>query len=176
MARKWRIVSKIVYWLVVLVVASLAGLTLLATFAPNKLTARFFVVQSGSMHPAISAGSLILVDKGQNYYPGDIITYSRGRTLTTHRLVEIRDQGFVTKGDANQATDSAVVKKEQILGKVVLAVPYLGYPVSFTKTLPGLILVVVIPATIIVYQELVNLKNDIVKRWFKRQDEKAAEK
>lgn len=176
MSKRLQIAGRIIYWLLILAVASLAGLTLLSTFAPNRLTAGLFVVQSGSMQPAISAGSLILVSKAESYRLGDIITYSRGRTLTTHRLVEIRGQEFITKGDANQATDSAAVKKEQILGKLVLAVPYLGYPVSFTKSLPGLILVVIIPATIIVYQELVNLKNDIVKKWLKRQDEEAAKK
>lgn len=176
MSKRWQIIGRVVYWLVVLIVVSLAGLTLLSTFAPSKLTTGLFVVQSGSMQPAISAGSLILVSKAESYRLGDVITYSRGRTLTTHRLVEIRGQEFITKGDANQATDSTTVKKEQILGKLVLAVPYLGYPVSFTKSLPGLILVVVIPATIIVYQELVNLKNDIVKKRLKRQDEETAEK
>lgn len=185
MRKRLRIIGVIVYRLLVLMVVLLAGLMLLSTFGPNKLTTGLFVVQSGSMQPAISVGSLIMTRKAESYSKGDVITYSPSIKkitpigLTTHRIVEIREtahgQEFVTKGDANNATDSAAVKKEQILGKVVLAFPYLGYPISFTKTLPGLILVIVIPATIIIYQELLNLKNDILKRLALRRKEARSE-
>lgn len=181
LVKKIKIVGKIAYWLLVAVVVFLAGITLLSTFN-TKLTTNLFVVQSGSMQPTISVGSLVLVKKDDNFTNGDIITFLGNKSkaispqdLTTHRIVEVKKtilgEEYVTKGDANNATDSATIKKSQILGKVILTIPLLGYPISFTKSLPGLIIVIVIPATIIVYQEMINLKNDLKKKLSKKKEE-----
>ena len=185
MLKKIKIGGKIIYRLIIAVVVFLAGITLLSTFN-TRLTTNLFVVQSGSMQPTISTGSLIIVKSVENYSVGNIVTFTssglkvKPQGLTTHRIVETREvkerKEYVTKGDANNAPDSATVKNEQVLGKVILAIPYLGYPISFTKTLPGLILFIVIPATIIVYQELINLKNDIVRKLVKKKKEKHEEK
>lgn len=186
MLKKIKIAGKIVYWLLIAVVVFLAGMTLLSTFN-TKLTTNLFVVQSGSMQPTISVGSLVVVKKDDNYANGDIITFfgSKVKTippqgLTTHRIVEVKKialgEEYVTRGDANNATDSSKVRKEQIVGKVIFTIPLLGYPIAFTKTLPGLILIIVIPATIIVYQELINLKNDLVRKLAKKKKEKPGEK
>lgn len=175
MKKKLKLLSRIIYWLLVGAVVFLAGLSLLSTFSTN-LTAGLYVVRSGSMQPAISLGSLVLIKKIDNYNQGDIITFLNPKSLTTHRIVGIEETGgvplYITKGDANETEDDFRVKKELVKGKVTLAIPYLGYPISFTKTLPGLILLIVVPATIIVYQELINFKNDLVFWMEKRKREK----
>lgn len=175
MKKKLKLFGKIIYWFLVSVVIFLAGLTFLSTFT-TKMTASLYVVRSASMQPAISPGSLVLVRKMDNYNKGDIITFLNPKALTTHRVVEIEETSgvplYVTRGDANETEDDFRVKKEMVKGKVVLAIPYLGYPINFTKTLPGLILLIVIPATIIVYQEAVNVKNDLMVWIEKRKKEK----
>jgi len=175
MKKKLKLLGKITYWLLVSVVVFLAGLTFLSTFT-TKLTTGIYVVRSASMQPAISSGSLILIRRMDNYNQGDIITFLNPKALTTHRVVEIEETNgaslYVTKGDANETEDDFRVKKELVKGKVVLAIPYLGYPINFTKTLPGLILVIVVPATIIVYQEAMNFKNDLMNWIEKRKKEK----
>ena len=47
-----------------------------------------------------------------------------------------------------------------IIGKKIAAVPYLGFPISYAKTTPGLILLVIIPAVIIIYDEMQKIKKE----------------
>jgi signal peptidase len=49
-------------------------------------------------------------------------------------LVEVRDQTFITKGDANEDNDSSPVPFDDVEGKVAFSVPLLGYVVSFLKS------------------------------------------
>lgn len=118
------------------------------------------VVQSGSMAPAIRRGSLIFIKPAVDYKQGEIISFRyqlMNSITTTHRIVEVREDWethFVTKGDANPTTDDFQPTKSLILGKVFLVIPYLGLVVLFSKTLPGLIALVILPAILISYQIL----------------------
>ena len=71
---------------------------------------------------------------------------------------------FITKGDANNGNDGEFVSPESVVGKVIFDVPYLGYPVGYAKTQQGFILLVIIPAVIIVYEELSKIKYEIQKK------------
>ena len=74
----------------------------------------------------LSRGDLLFV---VNAAPeiGDVIIYNRNSISIVHRLVSEGGDTYVTKGDNNLAADQPVAKRE-IHGKVVLAVPLLGYP------------------------------------------------
>lgn len=51
---------------------------------------------------------------------GDIICFKLGSESTktvTHRIINITDEGFVTKGDANEEPDMWTFKKENVVGK-----------------------------------------------------------
>lgn len=131
---------------------------------------RMYAVKSGSMEPKIPTGSLVFDEKSSGYKVGDVITFRipNNKDTVTHRIVQIKtdlknDTFYVVKGDANQASDPNPVPKDDVVGKVSHSVPYFGYLVSFVKTLPGLIIFIIIPATIIIYQELVNIKTEIAK-------------
>jgi signal peptidase len=122
------------------------------------------------MEPDIKTGSLVLVMEQSDYRTGDVITYTvpGGDDTVTHRIVEKKTDMtnsifYRVKGDANDAPDKELVSKSNVVGEVLFSIPLLGYLVAFIKTLPGLILFIVIPATIIVYQELVNIKAEIQK-------------
>lgn len=143
----------------------LAGLTIISV-STLPIGYKVLAVQSGSMEPALKVGSLIVVKKTNSYQKGEIITYrnKNNSQTTTHRLVEIKNGEFVTKGDANNANDSGLINQDFIVGKVILAIPFLGYPISFAKTMPGLITLIIIPSTIIVYSEVLNIKSEIIKR------------
>lgn len=157
--------SQVVYWIflsVLIFVALIVSLSALSL--PNNY--KLLVVQSGSMAPAIKAGSIVVVKPGPEYKVGDVITFrdtENPKMTMTHRVYEIKEGVFITKGDANDTTDSAKVVPGQIIGKTIFSLPYLGYPVSFAKTREGLIILVIIPAVIIVYSELVNIKNESVR-------------
>ncbi len=173
-----KIAGKIFYWMVLTVVIAVAGLTAISVFnVPGNY--KLLAVQSGSMAPAIKTGSVVTVKPSNSYKVGDVITFrdaAAPKKTTTHRIFEVRtvkDQStYVTKGDANDAPDSGEVSKYQILGKVIFAIPLLGYTVSFAKTMYGLILLIIVPAILIIYNELINIKKEAVRLMAERQKRK----
>ncbi len=81
---------------------------------------------------------------------------------------------FQTKGDANEDPDYNDISENLVIGKVIFSFPYLGRVVSFAKTQIGFIVLVIIPATIIVYSELMSVKNELKKKFkksVKKEDE-----
>lgn len=71
-------------------------------------------------------GDLLLV-KNEAPKIGDIVIYFRGGITIVHRVVEITDTGYITKGDNNLGQDPPVAKN-QVGGKVIGGFPLLGYP------------------------------------------------
>ncbi|OGJ15829.1 MAG: signal peptidase I [Candidatus Pacebacteria bacterium RIFCSPHIGHO2_01_FULL_46_16] len=125
-----------------------------------------YVVQSGSMEPSIMTGDIILIRPESEYALNDVITFrDQKKRVVTHRISDIQAQNgktiFLTKGDANRSVDIEFVPLENVVGKVQLTVPKIGFLVSFAKTMPGIILFVIIPATIVIYDELGGLRSTI---------------
>ncbi len=140
---------------------------------------KLFTVQSGSMEPAIKQGSIVIIKPAKKYNKGDIITTrepANPKVSLTHRVFAVKNKAgktfYVTKGDANKSPDTEERPKENVLGKALFSVPYLGYPVAFAKTRDGLIFLVVIPATLIIYSELITIKNEVQKLLKKRKKRK----
>lgn len=180
------IVGNVIYGTVVAVVTCFACLLVISAFdLPGGI--KVYTVQSGSMEPTIKTGSIIISKYEQSYAVGDIITFKpeterlikKPKITTTHRVIKIdtKDQKTIyrTKGDANNTEDSSSVSQDLILGKAVFSIPFLGYPLTFAKTQTGLIVLIVIPATIIIYNELITIKHEIVKLW-KRKEKQSDEK
>jgi len=122
---------------------------------------QFITVVSGSMSPMIKAGDVILISKVklEEIKEQDIITFRKGKTLITHRIIEIENNSFKTKGDANEDSDIELVKAGQVVGKVILIFPYLGYLGHFIRTLPGFLLFICIPGILIIYSEIRKIYN-----------------
>jgi len=143
------------------------GLLVAFSLLPIPGNYKVFTVQSGSMEPGLHMGSLIFVKSQSNYNIGDIITRhtSDPKITITHRIATRAEKNggvvYQTKGDANDAADAEEITQGSIIGKEVLAVPFLGYPVSYAKTLPGLVLLIIVPAIIIVYDEIQNIASEI---------------
>lgn len=91
-------------------------------------------VYSGSMLPILHRGDMIFLVGAAEPKVGDIIVYEFKKDYPiVHRIIEIRDGGYVMKGDANPVTDQQYfgtppVTKSQVKGKVILGAPMLGYP------------------------------------------------
>ena len=83
------------------------------------------VVVSNSMSPYLEVNDLIVVKKTNDYVVGDVVVYDDGKVLVVHRIVEIDDQVFVAKGDANDTNDKTY-SVNLIKGEVVEIVPKLG--------------------------------------------------
>lgn len=158
-----------VQWAVVAVLFLTSFALVLSKFN-TPLGFRLFSIDSGSMTPAIRQGELVIVKPQASYAEGDIITFSHRNDptqFTTHRLVQRSEDKdlnrvtFTTKGDANDSPDLATTIKSQIVGKVLFSIPLIGYLVAFAKTQLGFVILVVIPATILIYEESKNLKKEI---------------
>lgn len=111
--------------------------------APNLLGMKSFAVLSGSMEPKIPVGSIVFVDEVEEatLQAGDVITYNlSGNTMVTHRVVEVdvENQSIITKGDANDVEDGAPVAFSQVVGKMKMHVPYLGYISIYIRTPLGI--------------------------------------
>ena len=90
------------------------------------------VVLSGSMEPAIKTGSLAFIDtSNRTVFVGDVISFRAGDLLVSHRVIEITDQGYRTKGDNNDVADAGIVKDSSVEGKILFSIPGAGY---FLKT------------------------------------------
>lgn len=130
-------------FIVTLLVGAVA-VFILGALVPIDGNYTFRIVQSGSMEPTIRTGSVIATIPRNTYTAGDIVTFT-GTEInpmpTTHRItgVEERQGGtvFITKGDANEDEDYRRILHEEILGKVFLSVPYVGYMSSFFGTPTG---------------------------------------
>lgn len=148
----------------------LIGALAIFSFLPIPGNYQLFIVQSGSMEPTVHTGSLIFVKPASEYKVEDIVTMKikNSKETVTHRITEIiKENGkisFKTKGDANKSEDSGEVAEDEIVGKLIFKIPYLGYPVSFSKTSQGFILLIVIPSVIIIYEELRKIKKEIGKK------------
>lgn len=163
-------IFKVVYYLFLIIIAAIAIL-LIVSVLPITGNIKFMIVQSGSMEPEIKTGSIVMTKPASEYQVGDIITfgtYSKTKAPTTHRIYEIKDPStssgqaaYITKGDANNAPDAKQITKNEIIGKVVFDAPYLGYVVAFTRQPMGFLLVLLIPAAVIVSDEIKKIIKEI---------------
>lgn len=93
-----------------------------------------FSVDSPSMSPQYPVDSLIIVQKidPDKIIPGNVITFTldASGTIATHRVVSVNSisKTFTTKGDANTVPDAVQVQWENVVGKVILGIPWLGKP------------------------------------------------
>src|SRR4030043_1349538 len=110
-------ILSLIYWIIFVFLIFMAGVVVLSNLN-RSYKYRMFSVDSGSMQPAITQGSLILIQKSDTYGEKDIITYrGEGNTkqVVTHRIMRVsedKDLGkvsFETKGDANEDPDREMV-------------------------------------------------------------------
>ena len=91
------------------------------------------VVLSGSMEPELSVGDLLIIKESDSYNVNDVIVYQDFGIVITHRIVSMTDDEIVTRGDANN-TDDDPISLKQIKGKVVAAIPLVGYAINIVKS------------------------------------------
>ena len=116
-------------------------------------------VYGGSMEPAIPVGSMVIISQvdPESVQVGDVILYAPPMDTSqrvTHRVVGVieRENGlmFRTQGDANEDPDAYAVPQENVIGKVRVCIPYLGYFANFVQSRTGFLALLVFPATILI--------------------------
>lgn len=162
--------AKILYWSVFTLLIIVALFVFISLFN-DKITPKILVISSGSMSPSLSSGSIVAVRNVDNYEINDVITFidpQNHEKSLTHRIVgiEYEDNGsdfYITKGDANKVNDSQKIKKEDVIGKVFMKIPLIGYLVTIVKRPMGLIFLVIIPGIFFVSSELNVIKDEMKK-------------
>lgn len=165
-------IISVIYWSCLLFLVAVAVATALTVFeAPGGY--KLFLVSSGSMEPSVKIGSVVVVAPQENYVNDDVVTFlaapdanfKKSGSTVTHRIIKVAndEEGltFQTKGDANKTPDPSVIKQDQILGKVLFSIPWMGYLVAFAKTQVGFIALIIIPMVLIIYNELANVKKEL---------------
>lgn len=136
-------------------VLGLAGALLFAVLGTRPFGYQTLTVMSGSMEPAIATGDVVI---DETIAPlrarvGDVVTFTDpldpGR-LITHRVHSVRATpdgvAFVTKGDANDATEDWTVPRHGTIGVVRYRIPVLGYLLVWLRAPWARIALLVIPA------------------------------
>lgn len=111
-----------------IVVVGLAAFVLVAW----ALGFRPVVVTSGSMAPLVRTGDIVItrsVDPDTALGDQTVVDFDDPATeeRRLHRIVEVTDAGYRTKGDANATADPQVVSPERIHGAGLVLAPYIGY-------------------------------------------------
>ncbi len=132
-------------------------------------------------------GDLIIVQgiapediRAEPYPDGDIIVFHQtlsGDDLIVHRAITKTEMGgkifFTTKGDGNSGPDSALVAGENVVGKVVARIPWLGHLALFMRTFSGVFVIVIIVAILIALEFFVPM---LTKKKTESESEKSVEK
>lgn len=106
----------------------------LVIFIPTLWGYKPLVIISGSMEPILKVGGILYYKEidTQEYKNNDIVVFKASKYLISHRIVEITDDGFITKGDANKNIDLNKVYFNKALGKGTnWSIPYIGYYADF---------------------------------------------
>lgn len=95
----------------------------------NVFNYTVFEVKTSSMVNTLNVGDIVIdkildEDQKDSLKVGDIISYNDENYIITHRIREINSK-IVTKGDANNADDTPIIK-ENVIGKVVKIIPKFG--------------------------------------------------
>ncbi len=129
-----------------------------------------YVVLSGSMLPSIQIKDIVVTKKiaAEELEIGDIITFiapdSRyGGISITHRIIDkyydesLGTYSYRTQGDNNNVADASLVPNNNVLGKVILKIPKLGYIQDLLSSKGGMIIVILIPCLVILSYDIMKV-------------------
>jgi signal peptidase len=120
----------------------------------------------GWSHPfarTLHVGDLILIQgvdpstiKAGPEPDGDIIVFLRDDELIVHRAIGTEIVGnetyFITKGDANPTEDPSPVPPENVIGKLILRIPWIGHLALFMRDSSAIYLIVAIIILLVIVE------------------------
>lgn len=118
-----------------LVIATLIAWVLFAPTAIGGSTA--YVVTNGiSMEPRFHSGDLALVRPASSYRVGDVVAYRSSllHVVVLHRIIAIRGDRYVFKGDNNDFIDPVHPTRSQLIGLLWIHLPGGGRVLQWLHT------------------------------------------
>jgi len=120
------------------------------------------IVLTDSMYPVIQSGDLVFCHTAEpeEIQVGDVIAFfdpaGNGSSIVTHRVMEITEDGFRTKGDNNNTEDRLTVRPEKLVARYTgKRIAGAGNIALFMQTAPGLIVCVVLPMILLVGYDMI---------------------
>lgn len=170
-------VLKVLSWIVLIFLILLATILIYYVVSSKIYEAKgkkyeplisLYTIISPSMEPNINVYDVVITRrvKPEEVKEGDVITFISSSTLgegltITHRVKSvIKTEGdikFRTQGDNNPIPDSALVTSNNLLGKVVFIIPFLGYIQFMLQSKSGWLFFLLIPAIIVVIYDVVKV-------------------
>lgn len=155
--------EKIVWTLLVLIATPY-----IVYLVPQYLGVDAYVVDSGSMDPTIPEGSVVYEqwNNPDSLEEDDIIIFRPNSSeineeIVVHRIIERREGNYTpefrTKGDANQEPDPGWTPGYRVVGQEMFHIPYIGYYISATNSLFFVLLLMFVPASILIYQQITRI-------------------
>ena len=117
----------LIYNIILIAISSENNMSLFNIFGYKS-----YVIKTTSMEPTINVNDVVLTKEveQQDLKVGDVITFLQNREVITHRITKIEDIDeeiqYTTKGDNNNIEDIFKISYDNIEGKHVLTIPYLG--------------------------------------------------
>lgn len=131
-----------------------------------------YIIISESMVPQINVYDAVVTIRvdAKDIEVDDIITFiskeiETAGTPITHRVIGIvyeddtkqKIVGFRTKGDHNNTADFALIAPNEVIGKVFLRIPMIGYVQTIMTKPVGWLLIVVVPCLLIIGSDIFKL-------------------
>lgn len=114
-----------------------------------------FIITTGSMEPEYPVNSLVIIQKDDpnNVKVGDPIAFHSDAIsgqIAFHRVVDITNDGFVTKGDNNSQIDDRIVTFDNFVGKKVFMTTFTVWLFSTFTSPTKVIFTIIIPLVAII--------------------------
>ena len=110
------------------------SIILVIWFALGIFPIKPVAIASGSMEKELFVGDVVIIKKckPEDIIIGDIIEYQMNGYSVIHRVIDKRQKNkefyYTTKGDNNFKKDDKEVSEDQLSGKVIFKIKYIGYP------------------------------------------------
>ncbi len=142
-----KIIKVVVYFIIFIIIIFnlyfIYSKLVLKNDLPKIFGYSYSIVLSDSMYPTFKKGDLV-VFKESDYKENDVIIFRYNNYYITHRIIGEENKEFVTKGDNNISVDSELVNLENIEGKLVMILPFLGTIINFITSIYGIIIILII--------------------------------
>lgn len=130
-----------------------------------------YYIASGSMEPTIKTGEVIVgKEEGiEDLEIEDIVTFygtkgSLAGKIITHRIIDKYEEDgetyIVTKGDATGNIDEAIPASD-VISVYKFTIPLVGYLVRLISSKLGFLLVIIIPFSVLLIKQVINLSHAI---------------
>ncbi len=172
-----KITIKVISWIILIFLILLASILIYYVVSSKLYEAKgkkyeplisLYTIISPSMEPNINVYDVVITKKvnPNEIKEGDVITFISSSTLgegltITHRVKSViktdNDVKFRTQGDNNPIPDSALVTSNNLLGKVIFTIPFLGRIQFLLQSKNGWLFCLLIPAIIVVIYDVVKV-------------------